>query len=136
MFRLHHKTLTTNKMIITVLLALLLVVYLIYVWKDTNGKKRKIPPSPSRLPIIGNIHHLIGKKGKHGKKETHEIFTDISKTIGPLFSFWFGDRAVVFVNDYVIAKKMLLSCECSGRPQRLPGSIVSKGFQGNLILQF
>ena len=120
-------------MIITVFLALILVVYLIYIWNDTGSKGKKLPPSPSRLPIIGNIHHLIGKTDKQGeKKQTHEIFTELSKKIGSVFSFWFGDRGVVFINDYVIAKKLLYSYECSGRPQRLAGRIVSKDFQGKL----
>ena len=114
-------------LVIAFITALLTVHYL---WKNTGnttGKKQILPPSPPRLPILGNIHQLIKQKKT---KALHQIITDYSRDLGSVFTFWFGDRPVVFINDYHMAKEMLNSCECSGRPQRLAGGIVSKNFQG------
>ena len=108
---------------------ILLVIFLLMKTSNDTKYPGKLPPSLSRLPIIGNIHHLLGKK-RQEKLENHEIFTEFSKTLGPIFTFWFGDRPIVFINDCFTAKKLLNSCECSGRPQRLAGQTISKNFQG------
>ncbi|XP_066933392.1 uncharacterized protein [Clytia hemisphaerica] len=114
-------------------IAVLTTLY--YLWTKTNssndkGTKQILPPSPPRLPVLGNIHQLIKQKKT---KELHQIITDYSKDLGSIFTFWFGDRPMVFINDYRMAKEMLNSSECSGRPQRLAGQIVSKNFQGLVV---
>eukprot|EP00111_Clytia_hemisphaerica_P004313 TCONS_00012309-protein len=120
---------------IVLLIAFIAVLTSYYFWTKNNssnatGKKQILPPSPPRLPVLGNIHQLIKQKKT---KELHQIITDYSKELGSIFTFWFGDRPVVFINDYHMAKEMLNSCECSGRPQRLAGEIVSKNFQGLIV---
>lgn len=106
----------------------IITIFIINLLSESNNKRRLLPPSPSHFPIIGNLHHVIGKK-----LPTHVLFTMLSKKLGPVFTFWFGDRPVVFVNDLHLAKKLLFSCECSGRPQRDAGKILSKNFQGLIV---
>lgn len=120
-------------MVTTILITSILIIIIIALipWRR-NSKHRKLPPSLSRLPIIGNIHHMIAHKRQ--KKETHEIFTEISESLGPIFTFWFGDRPIIFISDYFTAKKLLHSHDCSGRPQRTAGKTISKNFQGNICL--
>ena len=120
-------------MVVTLILCASILLVAIYLLKKpASNYSGKLPPSLSRLPILGNIHHLLSKK-RQDKLENHEIFTEFSKTLGPIYTFWFGDRPIVFINDCFAAKKLLSSCDCSGRPQRLAGRTVSKNFQGKVF---
>ena len=91
----------------------------------------KMPPSPSKLFLLGNIHHMLIKK-----LPPHMMFASIAEDLGSVFTFWFGSSPVVVINDFMTAKKVLHTKEFSGRPQRYAGEVVSRGFKGKCLLTF
>ena len=114
-----------------ILYALALFAFGCMVWLiDMNWNRYGMPPYALRIPIIGNMYLLITNRGAR-----HKVFGKIGKTLGPVFTIWFGKVPVIIVNDFEIANKILMSSTFSGRPQRLAGEIVSRGFKGvfNLI---
>ncbi|KAG0492885.1 hypothetical protein HPP92_006283 [Vanilla planifolia] len=72
---------------LAVILVLLLLKSLIV---KPRNQKRKLPPGPWKLPIIGSIHHLVGAL-------PHRRLKDLARLHGPLFHLKLGQV------DYVIA---------------------------------
>ncbi|KAJ1087394.1 hypothetical protein NDU88_000568 [Pleurodeles waltl] len=72
---------------------------------------RHLPPGPTPLPIIGNLWTL-------GFKMDHEIFIQMAKTHGNMYTMWLGQEPVVVLNGYHAVRDALIghSEEVSGRP--------------------
>ena len=107
----------------------LLVLFLLIFMKvrRLGSCKYKLPPSPFRLPIIGNLYLM--------KKAPHLMLKDLSKKYGPIFTFWFGKRPVVLISNEKLAREALIHNQStlSGRPQRYSGSLYSRGFKGIVL---
>ena len=54
----------------------------------------------------------------------------LSRELGPIFSFWFGGRRVIVVNDFNSVNELLLNDVFADRPHRTTGSIINKTFTG------
>lgn len=107
------------------------ILIICYMMVGKTGQKisyDKMPPSPYRLPILGNIHYLLKEK-----LPLHHIFTSLISRFGPVFTFWIGKGPIVLISDYSLAKQVLFSKQFSGRPQRRAGQLTSRGFQGIII---
>ncbi|KAA8537811.1 hypothetical protein F0562_027609 [Nyssa sinensis] len=70
-------------------LALLLSVLLIF--KHFFHHKRKLPPSPLALPIIGHLHLI--------KKLLHQSLESLSSRYGPILFLQFGSSSVVVLSS-------------------------------------
>ncbi|KAM7273419.1 hypothetical protein ACFE04_028083 [Oxalis oulophora] len=82
---------------------------LLKIFRKTN--KLNLPPSPFKLPIIGNLHQI--------GKAPHEKFKTLSKKYGPLMLLHFGQSPVLIVQSAEIAKEIIKSAndvEFAGRP--------------------
>ncbi|GLJ37624.1 hypothetical protein SUGI_0764270 [Cryptomeria japonica] len=55
----------------------------------SSTKEKKYPPSPPRLPLLGNLHHL--NKGEN----LLSTLTDMAKTYGPVMTVWMGPLPVI-----------------------------------------
>ncbi|MED6139664.1 hypothetical protein PIB30_085971 [Stylosanthes scabra] len=75
----------------------------------------KLPPGPSRLPIIGNLLEM-------GEKP-HLSLSKLAKTHGPIMSLKLGQKITVVVSSVEMAKEVLLSYDhlLSNRP--IPQSV-------------
>ncbi|KAJ1087389.1 hypothetical protein NDU88_000564 [Pleurodeles waltl] len=73
--------------------------------------RRRYPPGPTPLPIIGNLWTL--KFVLH-----YEILMQLAKTYGNIFTVWLGHTPVVVLNGYQTVREGLIghSEELSGRP--------------------
>ncbi|KAJ0771518.1 putative cytochrome P450 [Helianthus annuus] len=60
----------------------------------------KLPPNPPKLPIIGNLHNLIGKP-------RHEALWQLSKEYGPVMLFHIGSKPYLIISSPAMAKQVL-----------------------------
>ncbi|KAI3876043.1 hypothetical protein MKX03_026279, partial [Papaver bracteatum] len=79
-----------------------------YYYKTSN--KHKLPPSPSKLPFIGNIHHITSSP--------HLSFHLLSQEYGPLMFFYLGRVPTLIVSSAAVAEVILKTNDlvCSSRP--------------------
>ncbi|XP_050377797.1 cytochrome P450 736A117-like [Argentina anserina] len=95
---------------------LLLPVFLIllYRWSCSTSGTRNPPPSPSKLPIIGNLHQL-------GSLSTppHRAFQALSKVYGPLMLLHFRSSPVLVVSSAEGAREIMKTHDLafSSRPK-------------------
>ncbi|XP_069069012.1 cytochrome P450 2J4-like [Pleurodeles waltl] len=84
--------------------------------------RRRYPPGPTPLPIIGNLWTL--KFVLH-----HEILMQLAKTYGNIFTVWLGHTPVVVLNGCQTIREGLIghSAELSGRPTTPLFEKISKG---------
>nr|XP_043635181.1 parthenolide synthase-like [Erigeron canadensis] len=60
----------------------------------------KLPPNPPKLPIIGNLHQLLGKP-------RHQALWELSKEYGPIMLLYVGSKPYVVVSSSDMAKQVL-----------------------------
>ncbi|KAI7736801.1 LOW QUALITY PROTEIN: hypothetical protein M8C21_011236 [Ambrosia artemisiifolia] len=60
----------------------------------------KHPPGPQRLPIIGNLHQLVGK-------HRHQALWKLSQTYGPVMLLYFGSKPYIIISSSALAKQIL-----------------------------
>ncbi|XP_041517074.1 cytochrome P450 2C26-like isoform X2 [Microtus oregoni] len=91
-------------------------------WKQSSTRG-KLPPGPTPLPIIGNIHQI-------DVKNVHQAFTNFSKIYGPVFTLYFGMKPAVVLHGYEAIKEALIGHgeEFSGRGKVPIFDMVLKGF--------
>ncbi|XP_054787686.1 cytochrome P450 81E8-like [Prosopis cineraria] len=84
-----------------------------------SRKFKNIPPGPSSLPILGNLHQL--------KKPLHQAFHRISQRYGQIFSLWFGSRLVVVVSSPSAVQECFTKNDIvlANRPRLLIGKHIS-----------
>lgn len=77
------------------------------------GRRRRLPPGPFPLPIVGNMLHL--------GRRPYESFARLSKKYGPLMSIHLGNFYAVVVSSPEMAKEILQKHGqvFSGRPVTL-----------------
>ncbi|CAJ0592024.1 unnamed protein product [Cylicocyclus nassatus] len=78
-----------------------LVLALISLWLfyELYWKRRNLPPGPTPLPFIGNLHTLI----RHEPGYTaYEMWR---RKYGPVYTFWMGPHPFVMISDYPTLKE-------------------------------
>ncbi|KAK7364306.1 hypothetical protein VNO80_12862 [Phaseolus coccineus] len=86
--------------------------------KLNSKSAKKLPPSPSKLPIIGNLHQLGAL--------THHTLQSFAQTYGPLMLLHFGKVPVLVVSSAEAARVVLKTQEhifCN-RPHRKISDII------------
>ncbi|KAK9170150.1 hypothetical protein Syun_002290 [Stephania yunnanensis] len=86
-------------------------IFLLRTMLYRNGRTRRLPPSPLRLPIIGHLH-LFGNI-------PHQTFHKLSTIYGPLIHIYIGSVPYVVASSAEVAKEFLKTHELSfsSRPQ-------------------
>ncbi|KAM7330181.1 hypothetical protein ACRRTK_011794 [Alexandromys fortis] len=89
---------------------LILTCLLLFSYWKRSSKRGNLPPGPTPLPIIGNIHQI-------DVKNVHQAFTNFSKIYGPVFTLYFGMKPTVVLHGYETIKEALIGHgeEFSGR---------------------
>nr|AYM55635.1 cytochrome p450 [Croton stellatopilosus] len=90
-----------------------------------------LPPGPWKLPIIGNIHQLLGSS-------PHQSLHKLSKKYGPLMHLKFGEISYLVVSSPEVAKEFLKThdLDFSDRPYRLAFDIVAYGCTNIVFSQY
>ncbi|KAI4383206.1 hypothetical protein MLD38_009073 [Melastoma candidum] len=79
--------------------------------------KAKLPPGPNTLPLIGNLHQMVGSM-------PHHYFKELALEYGPISRVYVGEVLTVIISSVDAAKEVLLTQE-KNFPQR-PVSLVGK----------
>lgn len=99
------------------ILLFFIFTFFLYKWLRLNATIRKnFPPSPRRLPILGNLHQL----GKY----PHLTLQSLSQQHGDLMLLHLGSKPTLVVSSATAARKIMKTNDIilSNRPQ----SIISK----------
>ncbi|XP_041516889.1 cytochrome P450 2C19-like [Microtus oregoni] len=88
-------------MTLGVLLGLVLsCLFLLSLWRQSS-ERRKLPPGPTPLPIIGNILQV-------DLKDISKSLKNLSKVYGPVFTLYLGRKPAVVLYGYEAVKEALI----------------------------
>ncbi|XP_015070537.1 cytochrome P450 71A4-like [Solanum pennellii] len=111
------------------LVPLLAFIYFLhqFFFSPSNTQKRLLPPSPTKLPIIGNLHQL----GSLPHRSLHKL----SKKYGPVMLLHFGSKPVIVASSVDAARDIMKTHDLvwSNRPK---SSITDKLFYGSKDVAF
>ncbi|XVF49798.1 hypothetical protein PTKIN_Ptkin04bG0044600 [Pterospermum kingtungense] len=102
-------------------LSLILLVSALIWLKLAKGKKLNLPPSPPKLPIIGNIHQLGNL--------SHRSFRDLSTKYGSLMLLQLGHNPTLVVSSAEMARDIVKNHDIvfSSRPSITAANILLYG---------
>ncbi|CCD67644.1 CYtochrome P450 family [Caenorhabditis elegans] len=96
------------------ILLILTSILIIYLFNHFYWKRRKLPPGPIPLPIIGNLY-LMTEDVKPGYK----MYEKLKDKYGPVFTFWLANLPMVTVTDWKLIKQHFIKDGANfvGRPE-------------------
>uniref|UniRef100_A0A3Q7H4F6 Cytochrome P450 n=1 Tax=Solanum lycopersicum TaxID=4081 RepID=A0A3Q7H4F6_SOLLC len=68
--------------------------------RNSKILKKKLPPGPWRLPIIGSVHHLT-------RGTPHRVLRNLSQKYGPIMYLQLGEVPTIVVSSQHMAKQIL-----------------------------
>ncbi|KAF8016163.1 hypothetical protein BT93_H1624 [Corymbia citriodora subsp. variegata] len=86
------------------LLLLILINKVIFNRPSTKGSDLKLPPGPRKLPVIGNLHQMIGEL-------PHHRLNKLGKIYGPIFFLQLGKLPVITITTPDAAEEVLKTQE-------------------------
>ncbi|XP_030950137.1 cytochrome P450 71D8-like [Quercus lobata] len=118
--------------LLTCFFFLLVVAY----WKRYNkarGAILKSPPGPWKLPLIGNLHQLIGSGSL-----PHSSLRDLAKKHGPVMQLQLGQVSALIISSPEAAREVLKTHELcfAQRPDFFVSEFVSYDYSGILVSKY
>ncbi|CAK8565719.1 unnamed protein product [Lathyrus sativus] len=103
------------------LITFVFIAHRILETKKSNTSTLNLPPGPLKLPIIGNIHNLLGSLLPHRK------LRELSTKYGPLMHLKLGEVSTIVVSSPEYAKQVLKTHDLvfASRPEILAAKIMS-----------
>ncbi|KAG6469879.1 cytochrome P450 71A1-like [Zingiber officinale] len=88
----------------------------------SNPAIRKLPPGPTKLPVIGNLHQIRGNL-------LHQSLWEMSKQYGPLMHLKLGQVSAVVVSSAALARDVLktFDLDCCSRPHNVATVMLTYG---------
>ncbi|XLR36910.1 cytochrome P450 71D10-like [Arachis hypogaea] len=80
---------------------LILFVLFNLVIKKSTCNKTNLPPGPWKLPLIGNIHQLVGSS------QLHETLRNLASKYGPLMHLQLGEVSHIIVSSPEMAQEIM-----------------------------
>ncbi|KAJ6688257.1 CYTOCHROME P450 71A1-LIKE [Salix koriyanagi] len=81
-------------------LCLFLLLSLLFLLRVAKRERLNLPPSPPKLPIIGNLHQL-------GDRLPHRSLRALSAKYGPLMLLHFGKAPTLIVSSEEMAREVM-----------------------------
>ncbi|KAL1812601.1 hypothetical protein ACET3Z_022666 [Daucus carota] len=97
------------------LLCILLAFSLFLLQRNHVKAVQKLPPGPSPLPLIGNIHHL--------GKQPHKSLANLAKVYGPIMSLRLGRITTIVITSPTAAREVLQKQDLAFSTRPLPDAI-------------
>ncbi|GAB4858013.1 hypothetical protein Ancab_040536 [Ancistrocladus abbreviatus] len=88
-----------ERLLASLFCALLLLLLVLKFVVPSRNTKSNLPPSPTMLPIIGNLHQM--------SKMPHLTFSRMAKKLGPIFFLQLGNIPTVVISSASLAKEVL-----------------------------
>ncbi|OEL19574.1 Cytochrome P450 76C4 [Dichanthelium oligosanthes] len=82
--------------------SLLLIFVTTYIFQPLIDARRRLPPGPRRLPVIGNLHSIGSKKNP-----PHRAFAALADRYGPLVSIRLGCVRAVVASSSDVAREVM-----------------------------
>ncbi|WCJ37119.1 cytochrome P450 family 71 subfamily B polypeptide 23 [Euphorbia peplus] len=105
--------------------SIITLIFLILLWKKIKSQKPtpNLPPGPKKLPLIGNIHQLIGGI-------PHQKMRELSLQHGPIMHLRLGELENVIISSREAAEKILKTHDVlfAQRPQMIVAKSVTYDF--------
>ncbi|XP_059102922.1 cytochrome P450 2C26-like [Peromyscus eremicus] len=94
---------------------------LLSLWRQSS-ERRKLPPGPTPLPIIGNFLQIDAKN-------ISQSLTNLSNVYGPVFTLYLGRKPTVVLHGYEAVKEALIDHgeEFAGRGRLPVAERITKG---------
>ncbi|KAL5735711.1 hypothetical protein ACOSQ2_030499 [Xanthoceras sorbifolium] len=106
----------------TILLTFLVFVFMVMKFRKTSKTSHQLtsnlPPGPWKLPLIGNMHLLVGSL-------PHHCLTDLAKKFGPLMHLQLGEVSHVVISSPETARLVMKIHDISfaDRPRLVVGTL-------------
>ncbi|KAH1267519.1 Cytochrome P450 71D10 [Glycine max] len=106
--------------LITSFLFLLFLLFKLVKKSSSNNSTSKLPPGPKTLPLIGNLHQLVGSK-------SHHCFKKLADKYGPLMHLKLGEVSNIIVTSKELAQEIMRTQDLNfaDRPNLISTKVVS-----------
>ncbi|KAJ1351538.1 hypothetical protein KIN20_007571, partial [Parelaphostrongylus tenuis] len=84
------------------MIELLILLTMLYAFYEFYWKRRHLPPGPTPLPFIGNLHVIF----RH--EPGYSAFEMWRKQYGPIYTYWIGSYPFVMISDYKTIKETFI----------------------------
>lgn len=79
-----------------------LLTLLYYIWQKLGSLGKKYPLCLPHVPILGSLPYM------NSSDQAHIYFTKLQEKYGHIYAFWLGPWYAVVVNQFSLAKEVLL----------------------------
>ncbi|OIT21739.1 7-ethoxycoumarin o-deethylase, partial [Nicotiana attenuata] len=77
---------------------------------------KKLPPGPIQLPLIGNLHNILGD-------QPHQSLAKLAEKYGPIISLRSGQITTVVISSSALAKEVIQKQDLAFSSRTIPDAI-------------